>query len=550
MLKAPRRRPIHPAEGTQVCPGSPYGPLGSNEERAAFAGLQEQLPRVWQATRMSHSPHTSVFVPSLSVNQEELAKVQGASFYEERFLFSLIRLRNPAARLIYLTSQPIHPDVIGYYLQLLPGVPAGHAMGRLLMLCMYDASDRPLTLKVLERPRVLERLRRWIGDPARAYLSCYNVTVLERRLAVELGIPLNGVDPELLWLGTKSGSRRVFEAAGVLHPSGANDLHTPRHVVRALSTLTVERPSMRRAVVKLNEGFSGEGNGLFTCPDGLRAGGAQDGDPDARVLAALKRLEWPTAKETYRDFLRKMREMGGVVEEFIEAGETRSPSAQMRILPGGELTVVSTHDQVLGGATGQVYLGCRFPASDEYRVEIQAAAFRIGEVLREHGVLGRFGIDFLTTRDGAGPWAIHAIEINLRMGGTTPPFLALEFLTGGGLDPRTGLYRSETDQTKYYFATDNLKSPAYRGLLPEDFVALLTQHGVHFRHGTGTGVVFYMIGALSQYGKLGVTSIGNSREEADQLYESAVAILDRETGADAASHGTPQPLFETLAVNR
>ena len=95
-------------------------PPDSNE---AFARLQQQLQAIWASVRDNDSfSHTSLIVPSLSVDQEELSKVQGASFYEERLLFALIRLRNPNARLIYVTSQPVHPDVVDYYLQLLVGV--------------------------------------------------------------------------------------------------------------------------------------------------------------------------------------------------------------------------------------------------------------------------------------------------------------------------------------------------------------------------------------------------------------------------------------------
>ena len=180
-----------------------------------FTRLQEKLPPIWTAIREDDSfAHTSLIIPSLSVDQEELSKVQGASFYEERLMFALIRLRNPNARLIYVTSQPVHPDVVDYYLQLLIGVPAAHARRRLEMLCVYDNSNRPLTEKVLERPRVLKRLREWINEHGPGYLTCYNTTMLEQRLALELGIPLNGVDPVLLPLGTKSGSRQTFAAAG------------------------------------------------------------------------------------------------------------------------------------------------------------------------------------------------------------------------------------------------------------------------------------------------------------------------------------------------
>ena len=39
----------------------------------------------------------------------------------------------------------------------------------------------------------------------------------------------------------------------------------------------------------------------------------------------------------------------------------------------------------------------------------------------------------------ADPWAVRALEINLRVLGTTHPFLALKFLTGGAFDSKTGL---------------------------------------------------------------------------------------------------------------
>jgi len=508
---------------------------GTGAPGADFAALNRRLRTVWQALQSDADyEHTSVIVPSLSVNQEELAKVLGSSFYEERLLFALIRLRNPNARVIYLTSHPVHPDVVEYYLHLLDGVPVNHARQRLQMVSVYDASSRPLSEKILERPRLLNRLRQMIRDPARAYLTCYNSTVLEQRLAVELGIPLNGVDPAKLYFGTKSGSREVFAAAGVSHPAGFENLAGEDDVVAALQRLAAARPEARRAIVKLNEGFAGEGNGIFHFPSGAR-------DP-AALRRALADLEWSSGTETYKSFMKKFDLMGGVVEEMVEAREVRSPSVQMRIFPDGAPALVSSHEQVLGGATGQAYLGCRFPASDEYRDVLHRDAARIAEVLSGKGVIGRFGIDFLASRNDAGAWSIHAIEINLRMCGTTPPFHALEFLTHGKLDAGSGLFRAPDGQLKFYHATDNLKSPAYRGLLPDDLFQIMAAAGLGYRHSTGTGVLFYMIGALSQYGKLGMTCIGNSRDEAADLFEKTVAALDQQ--AQGGEHGEPSPLFD------
>ena len=194
-------------------------------------------------------------------------------------------------------------------------------------------------------------------------------------------------------------------------------------------------PALRKAVVKLNDSFSGEGNAIFRYADG-RA------DP-VSVRAQLPRLEFSVAWETWDDFHERFRRMGGIAEEFVEGSFKTSPSVQLRTDPRGEVLPISTHDQVLGGPSGQVFLGCLFPAQDGYRRAITDEALKIGAVLGRRGVVSRFGVDFLAVREHPeDAWTLYALEINLRMGGTTHPFLALQFLTGGRLDPETGLFLS------------------------------------------------------------------------------------------------------------
>jgi hypothetical protein len=507
-----------------VIPKPPFPcDLSPERELLEFRQLQPRLEELWKAlSNEEEQPYTSVVVPSLTLDQRELEKLEGASYYEERLLFLLIRLRNPQARMVYVTSQPIHPLILEYYFELLAGIPASHARSRLTLLCAYDASPRSLTEKILERPRLIQRIRYGIGDQSRAFLTVYNATHFERRLAVLLGIPLNGVDPQLQTLGTKSGSRRVFREAGVPLPEGFEDLRSENDLVDALEGLKRKRPGIRKAVLKLEESFSGEGNALVRFPE-------EDGRP--AIADALRRLQTSVASETPERYLEKFRTMGGIVEEFLEGGETRSPSCQIRVDPHGEVILVSTHDQLLGGPTDQLYLGCRFPAEDAYRRQIQDAGRRIGEVLAFHGVVSRLAIDFVVRRASpAAPWDVFALEINLRIGGTTHPFLALEFLTGGRLDRDTGLFHAPSGLAKFYRSTDNLQSDAYRGLSPEDLLEITTINHLHYSHGTETGVLFHMIGAISQYGKIGVTVIGNGHEQVDSIYEKTIAVLDHETG--------------------
>ena len=68
-------------------------------------------------------------------------------------------LRLPRTRVIFVTSQPVPSAIVDYYLQLLPGVPREHALRRLTLLSCHDGSARPLTEKILERPRLMARLR-------------------------------------------------------------------------------------------------------------------------------------------------------------------------------------------------------------------------------------------------------------------------------------------------------------------------------------------------------------------------------------------------------
>ena len=496
--------------------------LTSEGEMAEFQILKPKLLEVWNAlTMQDETAHTSVVVPSMTLDQSELRKLAGASFYEERLLFLLIRLRNPRARVVYVTSQPVHPMILDYYFQLLAGIPASHARARLTLLCAYDASPRSLTEKILERPRLIERIREGIQDRSRAYLTVFNSTPLERKLAVLLGIPLNGADPDLALLGTKSGSRKTFREAGVAMPEGFEDLQSKDDIEESLIELAARRPGLRRAVVKLNDSFSGEGNAIFRYPEA---------ESRAAIREALHRIELPVPEETFDSYCDKFSRMGGIVEEFIEAPEKVSPSAQLRISPIGQVLPISTHDQILGGPSDQVFLGCSFPAREDYRQRILEAAMRIGEVLAPQGVVSRFAIDFLLWRnDPAEEWNMAALEINLRMGGTTHPYLALQFLTGGTLNRETGLFYSPAGLAKYYRATDNLRSDAYRGLLPEDVIDILTENHLHYSHSTDSGVLFHLIGAVSEFGKLGLTAIGNSREEADALYYKTLEVLDRET---------------------
>jgi hypothetical protein len=114
------------------------------DERVRFHTIQTRLSRSFRELFDDPGrPRTVLIVPSLSLDQQVIAKISGAHHYEERMLCLLLLLRMPRTRVIYVTSTPISESIIDYYLHLLPGVPGLHARRRLTLVSCNDASPVP-----------------------------------------------------------------------------------------------------------------------------------------------------------------------------------------------------------------------------------------------------------------------------------------------------------------------------------------------------------------------------------------------------------------------
>ena len=500
--------------------------LSEREREERFDALQRRLPAVWDAMRLNLPGESIVVVPSVTLDRvvDRRAPLKA---YEERFLFLLLLLRQPRLQVVYVTSAEIDPTIVDYYLSLLPGVIPSHARARLHLVAAHDASPAPLTAKVLERPRMIERIRALIPDPRLSHLVAYNVTRLERDLALVLGVPLFGADPRHLPFGTKSGCRRLFAEEGVPHPLGYEDIDGLESLVRALAELREERPSVGEAIVKLNEGVSGQGNAIVDLGALPEPGSL---DEHTAIESRVRAMAFEVDEMTFEQYLSKLEERHGVVEERVSGTELRSPSVQLRVIPDGTVELLSTHDQLLGGPSGQSYLGCRFPADYAYAKAITQVAARVGARLSREGVIGRFAVDFVVIQGKDGDWSPYAIELNLRKGGTTHPYLTLQFLTGGSYDPEIGLFVAPNGREKHLVATDHLESPLLRGLTHADLFDIVARHGLQFDQSRQAGVVFHMMTALSEFGIVGLTAVGDSPREADETYRRAERILLEEAG--------------------
>jgi hypothetical protein len=340
-----------------------------------------------------------------------------------------------------------------------------------------------------------------------------------------------GADPKFFPLGTKSGCRTIFSDEDVPHPLGRENIGTKNELIGAIVEMRERKPPIKQVMVKLNEGVSGDGNAVIDLT-GIPAPG--DSKEVVMLDERLRAMMFELEGATYDSYMKKLQERKGVVEERITGEEFRSPSVQLRVTPLGKVELLSTHDQLLGGPTGQSYLGCVFPADTAYASLITQEAAKVGRRLAKEGVIGRFALDFVVVRARNGKWEPYAIEINLRKGGTTHPFLTLQFLTDGTYNPKTGIFTAPNGQQKFFVASDHVESPAYRTLTPDDLFDIVVRHNLHFGQTRQTGVVFHMMSALGELGRMGLTAVGNSHEEAKAIYERAVAVLNEETRSSAA----------------
>ncbi|MDQ3570672.1 MAG: peptide ligase PGM1-related protein [Actinomycetota bacterium] len=448
-----------------------------------------------------------VVLPSATFAVDELRKITAIVHYEERMLFTALLLRCPRRRLVYLTSLPVDETIVEYYLRFLPD-PVG-ARRRMHLVSLGDDGPKPLTHKLLDRPDVMGRVRELVDDDG-AFVLPFNVTAAEGRLADALDLPFYGAGPHLAFLGSKAGSRQVARRAGVAVPAGSEGHHSLAQVEDAVEAIRDRRPGVQAVVIKLNEGFSGQGNAIVDLngPVGPLPG---------------SRTTFCAADESWSSYPAKIARDGAVVEELLCHQGTASPSVQMRIAPSGTYEVLSTHDQILGGNANQVYLGCRFPADGAYRLAIQGAARSVAEVLAGEGVIGSFGIDFLVV-PGHDEGGLYMSEINLRLGGTTHPYWMARLATDGKYDPSTGELMAG-DRPTCYVATDNLKSEHLLGHRPGQVIDAVDRAGLGYDPVARTGATLHLLGAVERFGKMGATCVAGSAQDAEDLYREVLGVI-------------------------
>ena len=438
--------------------------LDEDSRNAVFDRLQAQMPAVWTAMKRDDARESVVVVPSMTLDRVVTSATGMSQASEERFLFLLLLLRQPRARLVYVTGQAIHPSIVDYYLDLMPGVISSHARKRLFLVSPARRLLAPASRRKASTARGSSSgSGRWsrtrtapTWSPSRRRGPTARAGDAARAPHVRLRPPPRGPrHEEQRAAAVPRGGRPPPD-----RPRG------PRH--RATTSWTrssacaPSAPTMKRVVDQGERGRVGDRQRPTSSLVGLPPAGSGG---RARRRPAGPCPGWASGSSSpaspTRCFPREARRAGRGRGGDGHRREVASPSVQLRVTPLGEVEVLSTHDQLLGGPSGQSFLGSKFPARPEYSALITDQAATIGRRLATEGVLGRFALDFVVARRGS--WGSNAIEINLRKGGTTHPYLTLQFLTGGSYDAASGQFATPGGRSKYYVASDHVEGGRISG---------------------------------------------------------------------------------------
>ena len=324
--------------------------------------------------------------------------------------------------MVLVVSEAPAPEVLDYYVSLLPPERQATVRRRLHVLEVPDAGA-PADRREAPRPPRPDRRACATTSAARtAFIEPWNVTDHE----VEVALQLRRADQRLVARAVAAGVQERGSPAVPARPAcrvpvGCEDVRTIDDVLAAIAAVRAERPHVAGVVHQARR------------QRGRRR--------QRRSSTSARRVSCATALEALPDWYLQDLANGGVVEELITGTRFTSPSVQIDVLPDGERRR-ARHPRAGDGRSraGRCTWAAGSRPTPRTRRELARLRPRmVGERLAARG--RRSGGPASTSPPPSvptGTWSVHALEVNLRKGGTTHPYAALRNLVPGRYDDDGG----------------------------------------------------------------------------------------------------------------
>lgn len=460
-----------------------------------------------------------ILIPSISIGEMSQLFLKGLRYYEERYLYFLMFLKNPESRLLAVLSSGYEKCIIDYFIKHAAqaiGVKSIDLERRFTIVDVPAREKKTLTQNILHSKSAQKKIIDFVQKHGPAFIEFWRVTPDEIKLSKKLGAPYYGLRPSAFFINTKSGARKLFKKTPLKTSAGFEDLKSFKHAHRKLKKLLLFSKA-EHFLIKINN----EGGGIGI----LKISREQVKE---NYFDFLKSVQFPV-NQPKRIFLRYFEREGGVVEEFIERDWSCSPSVQFEITPDKKIRGLATHEQILEGTE---YLGTKFPAPENYRRQILQVGKKIVKRIGEVGGQEFIAIDLLVTKNHADKnMEVWGIEINARKGGANHTHMWAKYLTGASYDEKRGVLVSDKRGVLYQATEYFLNEPWIKDISPKRLLKSIQDAKLDFNHKTKSGVFVHLLSPLSHYGKFGVTVIGHSEKEIAALWVRLENVVRKLKGA-------------------
>ena len=150
---------------------------------------------------------------------------------------------------------------------------------------------------------------------------------------------------------------------------------------------------------------------------------------------------------------------------------------------------------------------------------------RIARALSAKGMIGFFAVDYLMTQFQEKS-EIWAIEINIRQGGTTHPYQTAKLLTNANYIEKKGILVDQKEKNIFYKSNDNFTDQRLIGKTATELLEFINKRSIVFSPQSNKGVVFHMLGALKDHGKIGYTIIAHDNEEIKMITAHLHSLME------------------------
>eukprot|EP00948_MAST-09A_sp_MAST-9A-sp1_P004114 g4114.t1 len=525
------------------------------QQEEQWIALKTGLKNRWPTLKTS--PKILIHLPSISRSERRRLTIPNFRVRQNMQMARLCGIMDQNTEIIYVAPCVVNSDVKSYYKKLLS--VTGEDVSTRYKIIFPENVERfnqhmSLTQVLLYSPRAIKKLKHFIkGRRDQCIIVPRYIGPEEKKLAIELGVPLLGPDPDLAEsLSIKSGAKSIFAEAEVNIPPGAHDIYSEREAYETLTKLIASSLDVNRWILRIDDEFDGRGTAYFDVKDlpvvaDLRRERNQQAasgdvhywsrvdvqnDARRRIMMGLEQVLRKSVcicntdiYSSWKHFLFEFCYIGGVIEA-APLQITGHPAINLFIEPDGKVVIKSTYDKLFSSKSVYVPVSESFPQKSIPHEALKGAAFVIANCLQQKNIIGHVEIEFLVYVDNySGNLKMCALDMQFGYSNSLASFEMFSYIMGGAYDAANGEYSLEVDpstsslESKYtlgksreYITIPYLYHQNLGSLQFNAFFHLCRMKGISFDLNNLDGVAFLLSESLAN-GTIGILAVGRSLED-------------------------------------